>query len=191
MGYGIVIAQERNFLQSMAQFSDKEKKGVFPMDDTQMQSLERLLQAKIMLYNELLHCLERERESLITIDLDKLWAISRQKEEICARIRSVRREIIAAVSPGEEEKFFTLNRIFNVIPAKETSKLQKLHLALVKLGGEIEALRKENMLFIDDSLQFLDEMISIIAGETRSRDIYDDKCHVSKSGAGMLLSREA
>ena len=161
------------------------------MGDTVMQPIERLLHKKIMLYYDLLHYFKQERESLTTIDLDKLWAISREKEEICAKIKSVRQEIIAAVNPGIEEKFFDLNRILNLIPGKERNELQKLHLTLVKLKGEIEALRKENMLFIDDSLQFLAEMISIITGESKSKIMYDNKCHVSKSGANILLSREA
>ena len=161
------------------------------MDDTVMQSLERLLHKKIMLYYDLLRCFNQERESLITIDLDKLWAISREKEEICAKIKSVRQEIIAVVNPEIEEKFFILNQILDLIPGKERNELQKLHLTLAKLKGEIEALRKENMLFIDDSLQFLDEMISIITGESRSKIMYDNKCHVSKSAANILLSREA
>ena len=161
------------------------------MGDTVMQPIERLLHKKIMLYYDLLHYFKQERESLTTIDLDKLWAISREKEEICAKIKSVRQEIIAAVNPGIEEKFFDLNGILNLIPGKERNELQKLHLTLVKLKGEIEALRKENMLFIDDSLQFLAEMISIITGESKSKIMYDNKCHVSKSGANILLSREA
>ena len=107
------------------------------MDDTVMHSLERLLGKKILLYYDLLHCFKQERESLITIDLDKLWAISKEKEGICAKIKSVRKEIIAAVNPGIEEKFFTLNRILDIIPGKERNRLQKLQLALITLKGEI------------------------------------------------------
>ena len=161
------------------------------MDDTIVQSLEKLFYQKIMLYNDLLDCLKRERESLLNIDLDSLWTISKEKEHICAKITSLREEIIAAVNPGIEEKSFNLNQILDVIPVKKRDEFQKLHLTLIKLKSEIEVLRKENMLFIDDSLQFLDEMISIITGETKSKIMYNAKCHVSKSGAPILLSREA
>ena len=54
------------------------------MDDTMMQSLEKLFYKKIMLYNDLLCYLRKERESLINIDLDKLWSISKEKEKICS-----------------------------------------------------------------------------------------------------------
>lgn len=161
------------------------------MDDTIMQSLEKLFYQKILLYNDLLDCFKREKESLLNIDLDSLWNISKEKEHICSKITSFREEIIAAVNPGIEEKPFNLNQILDVIPVKKRDEFQKLYLTLIKLKGEIEVLRKENMLFIDDSLQFLDEMISIITGETKSKIVYNDKCHLSRSDTNILLSREA
>ena len=161
------------------------------MDDTIVQSLEKLFYQKILLYNDLLDCFKREKESLLNIDLDSLWNISKEKEHICSKITSLREEIIAAVNLGIEEKSFNLNQILDVIPVKKRDEFQKLYLTLINLRSEIEVLRKENMLFIDDSLQFLDEMISIITGETKSKIMYNAKCHVSKSGAPILLNREA
>jgi hypothetical protein len=52
------------------------------MEDTTTPVLEELLSGKILLYNDLLRCFMKERESLINIDLDKLWSISKEKEEI-------------------------------------------------------------------------------------------------------------
>lgn len=160
------------------------------MDDTIIQSLEKLLYKKIMLYHDLLDCFNKERESLINIDLDNLWSISKEKEETCSQIESIRQEIISTVDPGIDEESFNPNRILDLIPGKSKAKFQKLYLTLIKLKTEIEVLRKENMIFIDDSLQFLDEMISIITGEETSKIMYNDKCHLRKSGANILISRE-
>jgi hypothetical protein len=161
-----------------------------PMEDHIIGSLERLLHEKIMLYNDLLHCFKEERESLIAIDLDKLWRISKEKEEICAKISGLRREIVSQCKPGEGQGAFNLNEILALIPDDKRAPFQKLHLTLVKLRIEIEVVRKENTLFVDDSLRFLDEMISIITGETGSQVMYDGRCHLSKSGAKILLNRE-
>jgi len=161
------------------------------MDDTIIQLLEGLFYKKIMLYNDLLHCFKKERESLINIDVDNLWRISREKEQICSKIKSVRQEIISAINPGIDQKSFIPKQILELIPGKNRTKFQELYLTLTRLKGEIEALRKENMIFIDDSLQFLDEMISIITGETKSKIMYNDKCHLSRSDTNILLSREA
>jgi len=161
------------------------------MDDTLVQSLEKLFFKKIMLYNDLLHCFNKERESLVNIDLDKLWSISKEKEEICAQIKSIQQGIVSAINPGIDQPPFNLNQILDMIPGDKRALFQKEYLALMKLKNEIKALRKENMILIDDSLQFLDEMISVITGECKSSIMYNEKCHLSQSGTNLLLSREA
>ena len=161
------------------------------MDDYIIQSLERLFYQKIVLYNDLLDCFKNERESLINIDLDKLWSISKEKEEICSKINSIQHEIISILNPEIDQKSFSPKHILHLIPGKDRAKFQKLDMTLLKLKAELEVLRKENMIFINDSLQFLDEMMSIIVGETKSQIMYNDRCHISKSGTKILLSREA
>ena len=63
-------------------------------------------------------------------------------------------------------------------------------LTLDKLKNEIELLRKANMAFMNDSLRFLDEMISILTGGKESNMAYDQRSHLSKSGINCFLSRE-
>lgn len=161
------------------------------MDERSTRVLEGLFQEKVLLYNDLLHCLKSERESLINIELDRLWAISKEKEEICTKIGSIRREILSVVDPDVEENSVTLNQILELLPGTYQTSFRKLFQTLITLKGEIELLRKENMMFIDDSLQFLDEMISILTGESTSKMMYDEKCRLNKSAANVLLSREA
>lgn len=160
------------------------------MEDEVIRLIEKLFFKKIMLYNDLLHYLKEERESLISIDLDKLWRISKEKEKTCADIESTKKEIISALSLKEDQKSFNLSRIMEFIPGKFKAEFQNLYLRILKIKGEIEVLRIQNMTFIDDSLNFMDEIISIITGETESRIIYNDKCRFSKSGPNLFLNRE-
>ena len=160
------------------------------MDDTTIQSLERLFYEKIMLYNDLLHSLKRERESLIDIDLEKLWQVSRDKDEICRRLKSLRQEIISIICTETDQDHVTLGRIPGLIPREKRAQFEELTRTLIGLKREVEVLRKENMSYIDDSLRFLDEMLSIIAGESKS-NIYNEKCHLRKPGANIFLCREA
>ena len=161
------------------------------MDDDCIHSLEKLFFKKIMLYHDLLDCFNKERKSLITIDLDNLWSISNEKEEICLKIKSIQQEIISIINPEIDQKPFNLRQTLNMIPEDKGELFQKEYLALMKLKSEIKAVRKENMILIDDSLQFLDEMISVITGECKSSIMYNDKCHLSQSGTNLLLRREA
>jgi hypothetical protein len=160
------------------------------MEDEVIRLIEKLFFKKIMLYNDLLHYLKEERESLISIDLDKLWRISKEKEKTCADIESTKKGIISALSLKEDQKAFNLNRIMEFIPEKSKTEFQNLYLRILKIKGEIEVLRIQNMTFIDDSLNFMDEIISIITGEAESGIIYNDKCRFRKSGPNLFLNRE-
>ncbi|MBW2492022.1 MAG: flagellar export chaperone FlgN [Deltaproteobacteria bacterium] len=160
------------------------------MEVSTVDRVEKLFYKKIMLYNDLLYCFEAERKSLITIDLNELWGLSKKKDEICAQIKSIRRQICLAVNLENDPDAFNLNLVMDLIPRKYTDHFKKLYLRILKLKGEIEILRKQNILYIDDSLEFLDEMISIITGETDSRYVYNDRCHFNKSGPRSFLTRE-
>lgn len=160
------------------------------MEALNVDTIEKLFYKKIMLYNDLLYCFEEERKSLIRIDLKKLWGLSKEKDEICAQIKSIRQNMSVAVNLENEQDSFNLNLVMDLIPGKYMDKFKKLYLRILKLKGEIEILRKQNILYIDDSLEFLDEMISIITGETDSGYIYNDKCHFNKSGSRSFLARE-
>jgi len=64
-------------------------------------------------------------------------------------------------------------------------------MAIIKLKDEIGVLRRENMNFIDDSLNFLDEMIAILTGDGKQKETYNVKCRLDKTRHTMLLDREA
>lgn len=160
------------------------------MNDNTLKSLEELFYQKIMLYNDLLNCFKEERESLVNIDMEKLWAISKEKEELGQRINSTRQEIISLLGLDIDLKSFSAAHIFKIIPDTKKPQLQKLTMAIVKLKDEIEVLRSENMNFIDDSLNFLDEMIAILTGNEKQKETYNVNCRLDKTRHTMLLDRE-
>jgi len=160
------------------------------MNDNTVQSLEKLFYQKIMLYDDLLSCFKREREFLMNIDMENLWTISKEKEELGLRVKSIRQEIISISGLEADQEPFNVAYILDTIPYQKRPQFQRLHMAIIKLKDEIEALRKENINFIDDSLRFLDEMIAILTGNGQHKSIYNDKCRLDQSSHNMLLSRE-
>jgi hypothetical protein len=161
------------------------------MDHASLQLLETLFSRKIALYHDLRNCFRQERESLLQVDLDRLWKIAGEKEDVCSEIQALRQEIMSALYPALEDKPFDISQIMQMIPADKREVFQELYLKLARLKSEIEVIRKENTVFIDDSLQFLDEIMSVITGENSSNSTYNDKCHVVKPGSQLLLSKEA
>jgi hypothetical protein len=160
------------------------------MDENTIQSIEGLLHKKIVLYHDLLQCFKQERESLMNIDLDELWRTSKKKEELCTMIQSARHEILACTCPRIDQEAFNLTQVLDFIPRDKRATCHTLFLTLTRIKSEIEVLRKENMIYIDDSIQLLDEIMSIITGNITGRMVYNEKCHLSKSSANTFLSRE-
>jgi len=160
------------------------------MNDNTVKSLEELFYQKIMLYDDLLNCFKRERESLMNIDMENLWEISKEKEELGLRIKTMRQKIISILDLEANQKSFNAAYILDTIPDQKRPQFQRLHMAIIKLKDEIEVLRKENMNFIDDSLRFLDEMIAILTGNGQHKTNYNDKCRLDKSAHNMLMNRE-
>jgi len=160
------------------------------MEETMVEFLENSLYEKILFYNDLLHCFKREKEALINMDLDNLWNISKEKDELCLKIESIRQKIFAAAhfEPGQRHLAPVL--IMERLPVKARSKFYELYHTLNKLKNEIDAIRELNMRTVDHSLKFLDEIISIISGQTRQDVIYNDRRRLNQSRSNMILSRE-
>lgn len=160
------------------------------MAEVNIQELENKFYQKLTLYNDLFECLKRERACLIGIDLDCLWDISSEKEDVVARIKSLRQEIVALFSSNESLPWTSLDQVLASLPGENGERLKKLKQTIDRLKADIETLRKENISFVDHSLLFIDEIISIIAGETLTGNVYNQKCRLRKSDNNVLLCRE-
>ena len=160
------------------------------MDNSTIEYLEGLICRKTLRYHDLCHCLEREKASLIDLNVDHLWAISREKEEICGDIEGIRSELFSVLNGLSDRKLTQLKQLLDFLPHNHRPRFQELFHTISRLKGEIDAMRKENMIYINESLQFLDEMITIITGVTQTKSLYTDKCQLRKSNHFLMLNRE-
>jgi hypothetical protein len=124
------------------------------------------------------------------MELDDLWALSDQKHELCSKIESLREKILSRLEPPEAKGSFDGRRMLDALPRHQKAGFQNLHLSLIGVKAEIENLRKENKAFVEDSLQCLDEMHSILTGESLTHSMYDRKFRFRQMGSKLHLSRE-
>lgn len=160
------------------------------MEEAMIEFYEKSLYEKILLYNDLLNCFNREKEALINMDLDNLWNISKEKDELCSKIDSIRQKIFSAVYFEPDQQHLAPALIIARVPVMDRAKFQKLYYTLEKLKNEIDTIRELNMRAVDHSLKFLDEIISIISGQVREDVIYNGRCRLNQSRSNMILSRE-
>jgi hypothetical protein len=149
-----------------------------------------------LLYQELIENLIQERELLIDTDMDSLWSISDRKQIIASRIETVRAKILDTFSEVSrenhgEQSAFSLPHIMSMIPHEHRGKFRQAYLTLVQLKSETRQRSFENKTLVEQRLDFLDELISIIAGDKKTDRVYDNGGAINQNGpSNMLLSRE-
>ncbi len=152
--------------------------------------LEAFLAAQAAGLADLLRCLEDEQKALFQVDLDGLSAVLKRKEAISGGLLKDRQEMAGALrSHGQEA--FELPDMIERAPASARSRLERLHLKLTGLEQEIALRRMENRSIINESIDFLDDLVGILTGKPSGRETYDRQCRIEKAGAALLLHREA
>ncbi|MFH2047328.1 MAG: flagellar protein FlgN [Pseudomonadota bacterium] len=174
------------------------------MDNTIIELLENGLYEGISLYDELLACFKNEKEALANMDLDNLWDISKEKTKVCAKINFIEQKVFSAIRSKLERHHFAgseqvadFNRwsqfpvlITEIIQEKDKPRFQKLYDTLQGIKSGIDTMRKVNTDTIEHSLQFLDEIISIITGQAHQEVIYNGRCRYNHSRNNVFMSRE-
>jgi flagellar biosynthesis/type III secretory pathway chaperone len=163
---------------------------------TSIQALKTLIYDKILLYQDLVECLKEEHELLIKTDVDALWEISDKKQSVVSRVEALRGKILTALSEAGIEhdsnvSSFDLTHIFSLIPPMQRRGLNKAYSSLVKLKNETRRRCHENRLFIEECLDFLDELIGILANTGKPSDFYNKERFLRAKGqVNLLLHRE-
>jgi hypothetical protein len=160
------------------------------MNEETVQSVERLLFEKALRYAELVECFKRGRACLTNLEIESLWTVSEEKKRLCAQIEALRSRIALAGSAAEGATVYDSHRILDAVPAAERGPVRSILLRIQKLKKEVELMRQENRAFIDDSLDFLDEMISILSGEGGAQMLYNNRSRLRRPESLVTLSRE-
>jgi flagellar biosynthesis/type III secretory pathway chaperone len=162
------------------------------MDQESAQMIEKLIEKKIQLYHELRHCLETEQKALIHVEMDTLWQISSQKDAVCAKIGCVKEAIASTAAPFCSKIPFDLYQLFAVLPRSRMAALSDSIQQLSVLKKEIAAMRDQNMGFMNDSLEFIDEIMAIISGSggKNGSAVYNRRCGFNHQKPVQLLRQE-
>jgi hypothetical protein len=162
------------------------------MDQESAQMIEKLIEKKIQLYHELRGCLETERKALIHVEMNALWQISSQKDAVCAKIGQVKEAIASTAAPFCSVPPFDLYQLFAVLPRNRMAAFSDSIQQLSVLKKEIAERREQNMGFMNDSLEFIDEIMAIISGSggKNGSAVYNRRCGFNHQKPVQLLRQE-
>jgi len=106
---------------------------------------------RISLFQDLLNCIVLEREHLITQNIKGIWSSLEEKQSIMDSIEETKSQLGGA----------SCNEIaLGDFSSEDRNKIMELSRAIVLLKCDIQARVKENVSFINETLDFFDEMIS-------------------------------
>ena len=122
--------------------------------EASLQSTEKIYRRELSLFQELLNCLTLEKDNLINLDMESLWDLMEKKKRI-----------IESIEDGREQmkKITEENHPKQGLAGKGRRPFMALSKRLDHLKEEIKVRVKENVVFIQESLEFFDEIISTFA----------------------------
>lgn len=118
------------------------------------ENIRDLYQREADLLEELLDCVKSEKENLVNLNIDNLWELMERKNRTLTTIQEGRDQIKGMLEEigGHQD-----------VSKKEKPLVAELTNQISTLKQEIGARIKENVSFIKESLQFVDDLITIFA----------------------------
>lgn len=153
--------------------------------------IERQVEKKKQLYQELKRCFEKEREALVHVEIDALWRTSSEKDALCTQICRVKKELADAAASFCAPPF-DLNQFYALLPETGREAFSKSVREISVLKKEIDMMRQHNMAFMNESLQFMDQVMDLLSGGGRndSPAVYNRQCSFNSRKPVRFLRQE-
>jgi hypothetical protein len=157
--------------------------------------IESLYHEKILLYQELLDALDRERQTIIDIDVDALWKISEQKNKISQKIGVIHRRMLKllddlSISHEMDTNSYDAIKIFALMPQSIKERLHRAQMTLLTLKNDLKARLEENRRHVEEYLSVFDELIGVITHAGLPKPLYDRRRCAPTSTTHLFLNRE-
>ncbi len=141
--------------------------------------IEKILQTKLLLFQDLIEVFAEEKECIINMDIESLWVVIARKKELGGKILEAREEILSLLSENSiainmENSSFSLTHIINILPViqKTKSDLRKIKLSIDSTKDEIAKLAPENSRYVNEYMTVIDDIVGTIV-ETAKETEYN------------------
>jgi len=159
-------------------------------------SLSTHLNEKILLYQDLVEVLRQEKKTIRETDVDGLWRFTQEKQTIAKKIEEVREQILSLldemnISHGMDLPSFKMEQVMTLLPREIKTSVKQQQITLSGLKFQVQELARGNKAFVEEYLNVLDEMITIIAN-AGNQDTGYNRSRASKGAvkANLLLHKE-
>jgi hypothetical protein len=143
-------------------------------------NMEAHYRRQIVLCEQLLDCMVRERETLIALDVDRLWSITEEKQRILRSIEGMQSQIERDQATDSKE----------VLSPARRQVTGKLAFRFEQLKQDIRKRVTENVRFVSETLGFFDELVSLLAAGAQGADSYPATGRARKGALPLIYSKE-
>ena len=161
-------------------------------------SLIQNLEEQVKVYRHLLEVVRKEKEILISANLDDLNENNRTKEAMLLKIRALELEriklatgVCASIGLTQEEP--RLLEIARVVGGEAADRLRSIHSVLELLLKRVQEYNQQNETLVQSALANITGAMNAIRGTLQEKPTYQRKGEVAAQPnmAGQLVSKEA
>lgn len=172
------------------------KEGVASMENI-ICEIEKKCHEKLMIYHDLLSILRKEKKSIVGGDVTALWKFSSEKHDKAKTIEVIRADIIDILNSADiqhdiVQDTFELESIVNLFTGRALKDLTECLTVVKRVKKQIQAAGKANLLFIEDYLSTINDLVDIVVGANSNTALYNREKSFSKhrDSDTVLIRRE-
>lgn len=164
----------------------------------EIQQLINVLEDQVKVYRHLLEVVRKEKQILISANLDELNENNKTKEAMLIKIRALEADRIRVASGvcqsiGLNQDEPRLLEIARVVGGEASDRLNSIHNVLELLLRRVQEYNRENELLVQSALANVTGAMNAIKGSLQEKSTYQRKGEVAATApsSGQLVSREA
>jgi flagellar biosynthesis/type III secretory pathway chaperone len=153
--------------------------------------MEALMAEKERCLSDLIGCFEDERRFLLKVDLDALAGVSRRKEAVAMTLSALNDKIRCTARSESPDIGVEPRQVADgELKSSRRSHFEHLQLKLKGLERDVALRRMENRAIINESIEFLDDLLAILTGNDAKKETYDQTRRVRPKKQPLLIHRE-
>ena len=162
-----------------------------------VEALTSVLEEQVKVYRHLLEVVRKEKEILVSTNLDDLNENNRSKEAMLIKIRALESERLSLAGevyqqlalPGEQPRLMEIARH---LPEEAANRLRSIHNVLELLLRRVQEYNRQNEVLVQSALNNITGAMNAIKGTLQEKPTYQKKGEVEgHASSGQIVRREA
>lgn len=167
------------------------------MTSSPLEQLVQNLEEQIKVYRHLLDVVRKEKEILISANLDDLNETNRTKEAMLLKIRGLEADRLKHTAQVCQDLGLSmddgrLTEIARVMGGDDAERLRNIHSVLELLLRRVQEFNKQNEALVQSALETVTGAMNAVKGALQEKPTYKKKGEIEGSTlSGQLVSKEA